>query len=838
MTKKILAILISVAVLCSLVACGSVVDKGDSNSNTTTTTTGSYSNVLAEIEDLPNYGTSSYANATAITYVNYSDDVDTLAQKILDTQEENTTENNIYAWDEPDYDDSVTTVTRIFCYSDAQSIIDYMSYAAVDQVKMSACVEYIARADATTEYNMVVGVGSAIQDYNEYDELYEEYEETEDPDTYDKLQLKKRKIIAEITNIFGDSGVQFARAAIQQLAYAQIVVVDEMMPLEEEYKNQVISYDDFQEYFKDEMFDYDTLVYFLSYNEVTGFIPTDSNRTIGEKEDLTELFGYYYHYEKNDYEVFPRDTDGTDAEYIRYLELSHLTVLSEDEALEYNEMEMRSYELGYRYSYSFYKTYYGLHFDFQEIQEKYDRLVFVGGSTATLYGYTSGTYDFSSGIGYAVSSTSSYSSEMENGLKVGMEATLMLSDASWVYTSNDTNVITMNDRNTAWNSLSDTAQNANANKILLVLYEREQLIAQYFAMTFNTTTLKITSDRNSTVTSADLDDALDYQIYSASADYIRAIQSYKKEDVLLQAEYDRMVARGASAEELAAKQEEIGRNIAMYMNMSDNYNNANFSGQLSISNDWEAIEDDIMDGISTESDYQSYSDTYSSNPLAKQVDEYFEDKLIVKTWSCGGTDDDCGTDSNHVGCTENYDTNHDLSRLMYNHEATIYHMYGIISVDYMESDYNSNNVLIDSQYHTTDQYVKSSSYQEAMYNDTYYEGDGVLSSLNTKTNTYKTSAFATAEFDTDEEVTIATWNSSKAIWENTYIGESTKGDTTSITVTVTNSNGATTGTYTYYYEFIGWYVDKANLYPVEEGSTFDYDVRLYAGYRITVIQTK
>ncbi len=835
MTKKILVLLLSIAMLCGIVACGKITGPGGGDDITTTkpSQTGKYSNVLAELGDLPNYGTNSYANADPIKYSNYGTELKDLSDKILDTQEDNTSEAGNYLWDEADYDDSVSTVTRIFCYANAQEIIDYMALASVDQDKMSACVEYIARDDADTEYNLVVGVGSAIQDYNEYDELYTAYEDDEDPDTYDLLQLKKRKIIAEVTTIFGGEGAQFARAAIQELAYAQTIVVDVMMPLEDAYKNNTISNDDYKEYFKNELFDYDTLVYFLSYNEKTGFNPTDSDRSISEKNEMTELFGYYYHYEKNDYEVFPRDEDGNDTEYKEYLRLSHLTTLSEKDALAYNEMQMRSYEEGYRYSYDFYDIYYSLHFDFQEVQEKYDREIFVGGSNATTFGYAKTDYNFSDGIGYALGNkTTEYSTEMELGLNAGMNSTLMLSDANWVYTSNTVNVKTMNERNTAWNKLSETEQNANKNKIYQVLLEREQLIAQHFAMTFDTTALKITTDREKKVNNANLDEALQYQIYNASADYIRAIQSFKKEDVLLQAEYDRMVARGASDEELADKQEEIGRNIALYMNMGENYSDSAFAEQLGYNNNWDAIKVDITDGISTEKDYQSYSDAHSGTKGDKQVDEYFEDKLIKKTVT--------GGDEHGVGSEEKYDTDHDLSRLISNHQATIYHMYGIINVEYKEAKYSKREYDIEDigeiKANSTTEFVKSDTYENAMYSDDPYKGYGELSANNVIVNSYTSNTFKSEEFDTDEEITLATWESNK--WNGTYIGDTDKGDVKTFTVTQKNKAGAIQGEYTYYLEFIGWYIDKANLYPAEADTTYDYDIRLYAGYRVTIIKNK
>lgn len=802
MTKRILTILILVAVVCSLVACGSITSP-NTDDNNTTTVTGTYaSSMLSTLSDLPNYGTSGYANAEATTYSDASDEIATLDDKIASTQADNKSDGVNYDWDVLGYDDSISTISRIFSYMTGTDLVKYFAEAAVTEGNMSASVAYIARDDAEEEYNMVVGVGSAIQDYEEYDELYSLYEENEDDETYDLMQLKKRKIIAEITDIFGDSGAEFARACVQILAYAQITVVDDMMILESEYASKTIDQTDYITYFKEVLFDYDTVVYFLSYNEETGFVPYDSDRTIGEKLDITELFGYYYHYEKADYEVFERDADGTDSEYIEYLRLSHLTVLTDDEALEYNQMQSDSYEFGYRYSYSFYKTYYALHFEFQALQEEYDMVVY--------------------GISEALSGKSlTYSSQMLTGLNSGFESSLLLSDASWAYTTNSTNVTTMNARNTAWNGLTESEQNQNKNLIYLVLLERQELIAQYAAMTFNATSysMRTTDNTASVITNDNLDEATKYQVYNTMADYIRAIQSYKKESVLLTAELSRMTSyTGITDEDIADKQEELGRNDALSANMGDNYTNAAFDEQISSNDNWDNIKEDIMEGISTESDYQTYSDTYSGTPTAKQVDEYFEDNLIKKTYDY--TDPEMPVES--------YDTNHDLSLFVNTYEATLYYMYGIIEVEYKESSYSNTSVLIDEQYHVA-AFTKSSTYADGLYN-----GTGVLSSLNTYTNAYKTTAVSSAEYGTDETVELAVWSGGK--WTGTYIGESTGGAIATITVTDTNATGGNKTYYTYTYEFIGWYLDAANLYPALADVTYDYNIRLYAGYRITVVK--
>ena len=46
------------------------------------------------------------------------------------------------------------------------------------------------------------------------------------------------------------------------------------------------------------------------------------------------------------------------------------------------------------------------------------------------------------------------------------------------------------------------------------------------------------------------------------------------------------------------------------------------------------------------------------------------------------------------------------------------------------------------------------------------------------------------------------------------------------------------GDYTYYFEFVGWYLDTELKYEVRPEDTFQYDVKLYPGYKINKVRNR
>ena len=761
-----------------------------------------------------------------VPVANYGADKATQAEKLAEKQTEEIAEKGIDTDGDgtndvlDNADEDITTFTKIFCASDPETIIDRMSVAGLAKDMMIELVGYITRKDSgampsdPAQFGYEIGTTSAIRDYEELDKLYELYDDAKNEDDedfyYEKLQLKKRKVIGEVVKIFGDDGAAFARTATEELSYAY-QVVEEMV--EKHNVDNETDYD-FKNYFKTVFFDYETLVYFLAFDETVAL--NKSTFTATNRKNITTLYGYYYQYEKADYECM------TDAQYKEYLKLSMKDEKTDAEALKYTEYDRTHYAKAYRYSADCYKKYYTEHFQFQARQEKYDKTVYTGGSVIN------GKEIYANGIGNAISGNSiTYSSEMMQGLQVGMAATLKISDVNYEYTGVDANV-------TRYNKYYNDYQNRSssvADKIKIVRYEKEQLSSQYYTIT------------HETISSADLSNALKYQIKSYSGDYIRAIQSYKKEDVILNEELKRLAADGLQAgdAEYDEKLEEIGRNRAMLPNLTDNWTQADVESQMTSANSVEWKSENSTTGATIESemkaalaiDYETYHQK-NQGANAVHVDEYFEKNLIKKKKNCLlGTPDQCSGGA-HVNCTEEYDTSCKISRLLNNHDIVFRHAAGQVEISYQKVDVGNYDIAT----------VEASGYSHiAGPNGT----PGTLSK-DAKTRPIQT-AYTAGQQDTyqsDEYISLPEWRGGGQGtngWLTPTQGESD--NPARLPALPRNTTGVGTsftmvkGGYTYYFEFVGWYIDTELKYEVRANEdTFGYDIKLYPGYKINKVRSK
>ena len=821
MKKKIIPVLILTLILISalvFVACGpsepSVPGPGPKPDN---------NGILNILPDMVAYGdNSSNYNVPA---ANYGADKATQAEKLAEKQTEEIAEKGIDTDGDgtndvlDNADEDITTFTKIFCASDPETIIDRMSAAGLAKEMMIELVGYITRKDSgampsdPAQFGYEIGTTSAIRDYEELDKLYELYDEADEENEdsyYEKLQLKKRKVIGEVVKIFGDDGAAFARTATEELSYAY-QVVEEMV--EKHNVDNETDYD-FNTYFKTVFFDYETLVYFLAFDETVAL--NKSTFTATNRKNITTLYGYYYQYEKADYECM------TDAQYKEYLKLSMKDEKTDTEALKYTEYDRTHYAKAYRYSADCYKKYYTEHFQFQTRQEKYDKTVYTGGSVIN------GKEIYANGIGNAISGNSiTYSSEMMQGLQVGMAATLKISDVNYEYTGVDANV-------TRYNKYYNDYQNRSssvADKIKIVRYEKEQLSSQYYTIT------------HKSISSADLSNALKYQIKSYSGDYIRAIQSYKKEDVILNEELKRLAADGLKAgdAEYDEKLEEIGRNRAMLPNLTANWTAANIDSQMTSANSVEWKSESSTTGATIESemkaalaiDYETYHQK-NQGANAVYVDEYFEKNLIKKKWSCGGTDKECKNGNGHLNCSEEYDTSCKISRLLENHVEVFRHAAGQVEISYQKVDVSSYEI----------EKAEASGYSHiAGPNGT----PGTLSK-DAKDRPQENSYIAGQKdtYQSDEYISLPEWRGGGQGtngWLTPTQGESD--NPARLPAQPRNTTGVGTSFtmekegYTYYFEFVGWYIDTELKYEVRANEdTFGYDIKLYPGYKINKVRSK
>lgn len=753
--------------------------------------------ILDPLPDLIDYASESkYYN---VNKINYSQ---TARQNAINDLQDKQDEEN-----EKEWTDDTTTFTKIFCNAEVEKIVERMAMAAIPQDRMTKLVTYITRADYEGPgYALTKGTGSAIQDYEDLDHLYElydddvEYENPGDQNTvYYNLQMKRRKVMAEIYDIFGNDGDQVARLAMEELLYAQDVVENTMLP---EYQNENPGHDDygFDDYFKHVFFDYEALVYFKAFNQTALF--NNSNYSAGidangnGKPKIVQLYGYYYQYEKGEYLCF------NNQEFERYLELSEYDYFEDNAlALEYANLDRKHYKDAYRYSADFYKKYYTAHFDFQSRQETFDKEVY--------------------GISAAIPTNTNltYSGQMIAGLHIGMASTLLLSDINYEYTGKNQNVTSYNEKDYAYNKLSEDDKELPINAIYEVELQVEQLKSQYYA-----TTHKLVKD----ATYKDLTKALQYQIYSYSGDYIRGIQSFKKDEKILDEEIKRLDPAAPDYESVKAqKEEEIGRNAAMRKNLESNYGTSNPAGQITKADQisWEAINEEIK--AATDINYNAYHNQMMPSGRRRyestqetQVDTYFENNLIKQYWKKGNetrTIEDEQGNEEQTGWTKEYDTDHNISRMLNNHETVFRYAYGQIKVTYKEGNYKDFTVKNE---HIKANYIKGSTYASGAYN-----GSGVLSTPDAVTKRPTSySDFRKETIETDETPTLCSWGSNK--WTGYFINTE-QGHTEEI------KEGTTT--YIYYFEFAGWFVDTELKYRVKPDEKYDYDVAFYPGYYITKV---
>lgn len=795
---------------------------------------------------------------------------------------DNEQDSDKWYWEDSD---SANTVERIFCYSSPSDFIDVLSKQGVKAEYTDGMVEYITRSDAAREdyksFEFTLGKASALQDYRELEELEEIYNDwdeneiesgtgglfTTSEEVSDAINLKNRKISGEVFDIFGDAGDQFALTAIALLEYSTYVVEKVMIPAyEAEFANSESEYKDLADldeeidkgkmayleggdttgdyadykklinYMREEMYDYDTLSYFLSFREYAD-MPIVASATspeayeVGNMAEPMTLFGYHYQFRHRDYNFYDTDetytfrnatsiVDGSKnlSMYEYFLKLGHesyfassgtganVRISSEDEkyALDYRRIDRDHYEQAYRYTTACLTKYYEAQLDFQVFQERMDVDLYVGGDNGK------GTVLYEKGIGYAKQEpdqnyiqgdTKTYSEEMYNALGSNgsaLDSNLKISDVNWEYTADDTITKRFNLVSARWLSIEGTPKNEQ-EKLLKVEYEIELLKSQDYTL------------NHGYMKDSDFTHALQYEIYSYSADSVRGIQQNKKNNVIYAKDAERMKAVINSEttgydDALAELEENVGRNRAEYANLDRNYADSNVTSEINLSGsaDWAGVRSNVAETLAE--DYAGYV-----AKKGKNVDEHFEKTLIKQIYVCktsasdpgqrGGTEDHClvtGGNYHAPDCEEDYDTNWALSRLVNNHETSLRYMYGQSEVTFARMDISAlekdNADIVGNKSNAGSKYF-------------IIEGNSVK----------------TATVDTDEEIGTEL-GYDRSTWKNlpTYGSDDGK----DFTITVNNKS--------YDVEFIGWFVDPELKYEVLYDEEYNYDIVVYPAYSIKI----
>jgi hypothetical protein len=769
--RKVLIVIMAIALVLGIAAC--------STTDVDTSTTGTASTDLTpsditQLADLINYSIkSSYYEPATVSYgtESISSEEEKLATRITEKK------------DDEDYD-NFSSIVKVFANSDAASIIDAMSLAALPEAKMIEVVDYLAGESTVTESDIEAKVESGtysattgwsfFDDYDYYEKLQDKVDASDSTDTdEDNLKRQYRNMAGKIFEI-GMSGDEFARLVVYEIEYSITVIESDDMSASSFISNPTdVDSDPFWEYCKTEL-DYDTLAYLLAFSDYSG---TDTGLA-----DTVRLYGYYYDYEKNSYDQTSED------EFEKGLQYGHQTTFTTAEWLDYVDIQRDAYINTYRYSDDFYEdNFYAVHLAFQEIKETREN---------TVYGITQ-------------HNNTSYTTEMRSGMQNGgFAGQLKMSDWLWCYSGNDTNMTSYNDANTLYETGKEQGSENEAEGEFY--YDQEQL--------------KITDYLLENMTNIELGCALRYQVYNYSSDMISSIQSNKKDIALLEVDKtapdDYIMDYGYATTLEEAKEYQIGKTEAFNDQMAISLANASVSTKATTaaSESWATMQEEVEVALD--------DDSYSA--LTTYVDklERLEDLVIKRMWSDGSELDDYST-SNHAEDTKVYDTSHAISQFADKYADILRHVGGqsVITFKYVPS----------LQYDLTD----------AEETDTYYAPEYYAISSNAIDGTeyeYLTSAMLIADtsYSDYEEYTIESGygieeglteaGSDESNFWSGNLSKPAKTETSDIGEKDSGSNITTM--YTYTYEFVGWYLDADLLYKLEDTDIITCDLNLYAGYMV------
>lgn len=705
------------------------------------------------LADLPDYSSASQYYNVSDTYSSYGDiDVQTA---LLDARRT----------EQADKEDPSVPV-KIFLGSDSTEIIKRMGKAALSKQEMIDTVAYLAgNSDASADVTAVDGAEwkkgegwSFFDDVDYLENLRDLNDDTKNKsDTVknknsDNASWQQRKIMGKIFEI-GMSGDTFARLAIEMILYSEEIANAEKVAAGGSYTSDA-NYDNFV---KNE-YSYDTLVYFKAFDE---FYNNGQNRS-----KTVQLYGYYYLYDKGSYDSL------TEAEFEKQLRYGHLSIFTDAEFLDYLSIERKVYANAYRYkadnNSNFYPKFYMQHFAFQSGIEKFDMEVY--------------------GIDTPTSAQSlTYSSEMRLAMSNGFKEQLVMSDWLYVYSMDETAMKAYNTANTNYEN--------SRNEIQTTKDLRE--------FEFNMEQMKIVNFILGKMTAAELTGTLKYQIRSYSGNMLRSIQSERKGSVL-----DILDASKLDDVTDAVEKSDLeyagGRKLAWVAQIQNTYGDANITQQM------KDAESHSWAGIHTEVKYVLDYD-YTGNGTQKK--EAFEDNLIKKNWSCGGTDKECKDkvgQYGHVNCTETYDTNHKISRFLNSHEKVFLYATGQVTIDLSSSATNGK------QY--TGEFTGSKA--------------GTTYTVGREGNIYTTAWSKQGKASFGESYDSVSFESGLTLQEGLADANEKNFLVAGDKVKVASY---TEGVLTYTYTFVGWFIDTQLKYMIDkDGEEIKYDAILYPGYTLVV----
>ena len=777
----VLVVVLSVAVLAS---CGLGEKKNNNGGGGNGRGNGSQSgstltpSAIKPLLDIPNYSSGKWASYSTIDYGDTSEQEEKLTTRIDDKKEE------------VDKGEDVSSVTKIFAYSEATEIIDRMSVSGLPKDKMISTVNYMAGEKSVTTEDIEILVESGVfnkrntqgwsffDDYDYYEKLQDRADRTKADVDKDNVKRQYRNMAGKVFAI-GMTGAEFARVVTNELEYATEITESDKMA------NSQLSYavtgDDtpYDTYCKENL-DYETLVYLRAFNEyrnagTTGFT------------DCVELYGYYYDYNKTSYE------SQTDEVFEKQLTYSHQTTYTDAEWWEYMTIQRNSYTGAYRYKYSFYQKYYNKHFSFQGVSEKQENFVY----------------------GLDPWQNKSYTAEMRLAVSNNnFEGQLAMSDWMWCYNGDQTTMNAYNKANT--NYQNGKKQNIEKQKEGELYYDIEQLKMTHYLLTKMKTT--------------ELSQMLRFQVYSYSSEMIESAQGYNKDIVLIEnlvnapSDAINVIADLTESEE---RDYAIGKIEAILDQMVTQYGKAQVeSNAQSASNQpWAKMAGEVQDAI--DYDYINNVASGSGNKgVCEARVERLEDLVVKRKYSCGAAidDDKCTKTPNnpHIECTKEYDLDHNISKFMNNYERIIRYMASQLQIEFDEhvlaNANQANNYNITEVASKGNKVIRTAGYKGNLTADEVSPIE--YKELNTITiNSGKSFSEALALEDPTDV------NDDKKWWNE----DSSKPKKASSEVTISGS-GSAEQRYTYNYTFAGWYLDPEYKYVFDVDDEIKCDLILYAGY--------
>ncbi len=750
-----IAIFAVIAVLCLImVACKKPID-GDGPIVSKVLTPAD----ITKLPDLINYGREAkYYDVNEITYSDYSAEKTKLAARIVEKQADAA-------------DPDTSSIIKIFAASDAEKIILAMGKSALPATKMTKTVDYLAGDETVTEEaietKVASGVWSATTGWSFFDDwsYYEKLQDRADAtgatnDDKDNVSRQYRNMAGKVFAI-GMTGDEFARVATNELDYALDVVRDMA-------GNKAIGTTEFDTYCKNNL-DYETLAYLHAFNDYY-------RKNQNGKPDCTELYGYYYDYNLVNYNAV------SDENFEKELKYSHYTIYTDAEWLDYVAIQRNNYINAYRYTDTFYNTFYTKHFSFQENKENHEYNIY----------------------GFSKYSNLTYTGEMRQAITAnGLQGQLNMSDWMWCYSGNEDNMKAYNQANTNYeNGKKGGSEQENQGKFY---YEMEQLKMIHYLLT--------------NMTSANLSGALRYQIYSYSGSMLQTISGNEKDRTLINvnklAPADATTLLASLSTDNDKKSYATGKIGAIISQMKATYSTVGIASkaQKAANESWSSMKTEIETAMK-----------YDYSTLTSWADkvERLEDLVIKRKYDCGaGLDEACLRGNGHAECEKVYDTEHTISQFVSNYEQILRYVGGTVSLSFQQlkeaAPGKPNNYKIN-------EYAPNLPV-------TYRCGFGQASPVTTLMLTG-------IEYFEKKEITINSGNvfkeeikeadsKDKEWWEKS---SSPARPNSSVTETSPNQQS---GTYIYEYTFSGWYLDQALLYKFDENDTITCDLILYAGYNVT-----